>query len=159
MIFGFLKRLFSRKEKKIIEPIIPLHRKQKVELEKKQESIKELKKEHEKIREDKIISDTIAEEIKNSRLIDLELDQKENCLFKINGLYNIGPTQMINGFVETGRLKKGMKTIVNETLLTITEVRKGMEKTDYLIAGQEGTIIIKSKKNPLLRQDDYLDFE
>ncbi len=161
MIFGFLKRLFFRKkEKKVIEPVIPLHRKEKLELEKKQENINELKQEHEKQKESRIVSDTIAEEIKNSRLVDLEIQEKnDNCLFKITGVYTIGPTQMINGFVETGRIKKGMKAIANETQIIVQEVRKGMEKTDYLIAGQEGTIIIKAKKNPLLRQDDYLDFE
>ncbi len=162
MIFNFLKKFFSRKKREVvqIEPIIPEHRKEKNEIEKRQVEIIELKKEHLKNKEEKIVTDTIAEEIKDSRLIDLKIDEEqENCLFKVNGIYTIGPTQMINGFVETGRLKKGMKSLVNQTQLIVLEVRKGMEKTDYLIGGQEGTIIIKSKKNPLIKQDDYLEFE
>ncbi|MDD3083922.1 MAG: hypothetical protein PHP82_02785 [Candidatus ainarchaeum sp.] len=161
MCFDSLKRLFSRKKQipKNVEPIIPEHRKEKMEVEKRQTEIKELKKEHKKIKEDKIVADTIADEIKDSKLIDLKIEKNnETCLFKISGVYNIGPTQMISGFVETGIIKKGMKAIANENQMTVIEVRKNTEKTDYLVAGQEGTILIKSKKNPLIRQDDYLEF-
>ncbi len=158
MILKFLRRLFSRKETKKVEPIIPLHRKEKMETEKKQDDINNLKKEHLKIKEERIVADTIADTIKDTKLIDLEINKDEISLFKVTGVYTVGPTQMITGFVETGRLKKGMKAIANESQLTILEVRKEMEKTDYLIAGQEGTLLIKSRKNPLLRQDDYLEF-
>jgi hypothetical protein len=73
--------------------------------------------------------------------------------------YNIGPTQMLTGFLESGRLKKGMKSIVNETNIKVIEIRKNNEKVMNLLPGQEGTVVIQAKKNPLLRQDDYLEFE
>ena len=66
---------------------------------------------------------------------------------------------MLTGFVETGRLKKGMKTIVNEVSVKVVGTRKDMEEIDVLLAGQEGTLEIKSRKNPLLKQNDYLEFE
>jgi hypothetical protein len=161
MILAFLRRLFSKKKEipKNVDPIIPDHRKEKIEIEKRNENITELKNEHGKIKEEKIVVDTIAEKLKDSRLIDLELKkEKDVCLFKISGVYNIGQIQMLNGFVETGVMKKGLKSLKNETQMTVLEVRKGTEKTDCLIAGQEGTITIKARKNPLLRQDDYLEF-
>lgn len=163
MFFNFLRKLFSRNNnniKKKLEPIIPDHRKEKINLEEKQIKINNLKNEHIKIKNKKIPFNKLTNKMKDSKLVDLEIDEEQAIsLFKVTGIYNTGLIQMITGFVETGILKKGMKTIVDQTQLIIVETRQGMEKIDHLIAGQEGTVVIKSKKYPGLKKDDYLEFE
>ncbi len=150
MIFKFLKKIFFRKNKKEKQTpiIIPDHAKEKNEEKMKTEIKTEIK---------------IEENKKDQKIIDLakknELKKKSFGLFKVTGVYNIGPTKMVTGFVEAGKLKKGMKSLISQTQIKIEEIRKGMEKSDFLQAGQEGTIVISSKKNPLILQGDFIDFE
>ena len=164
MVFGFLKKIFllfkKKKEIKTVEPMIPNHRKEQLQVEKRQDNIQELKKEHEHIKEEKDLVDVLHESIADQKLVDIDFEEDvEIALFKVNGIYSIGPTQMLTGFLETGRLKKGMKCIVNEVNIKVTEIRKNNEKIAALLPGQEGTLMILAKKNPLLKQDDYLEFE
>ena len=164
MVFEFIKKILAlftkKKEVKKVEPMIPDHRKEQMQVAKRKDDIQELKKTHEKIKEEKDLVDILHESVADQKLVDIDFEEEvEVALFKISGVYNIGPTQMLTGFLEAGRLKKGMKSIVNETNIKVTEIRKNNEKVDYLLPGQEGTIVVQAKKNPLLRQDDYLEFE
>jgi hypothetical protein len=164
MIKDFFAKIFSffKKEKKTTyarEPIIPNHRKEKLIVEKRKDEINELKKVHVEKKEEKLIMQTLSESIPDTKLIDLEIEGDNIALFKVDGIYSIGPTSMLTGFVENGRIKKGMKTIVNEVNIKVVGIRKDMEEIASLLSGQEGTLEIKSKKNPLLKQGDYLEFE
>ncbi len=161
MVFGFLKRIFSKKKKIDItqEPIIPLHMKEKMVNEKRKQEVNELKKEHLQNQKKKVVADVLAEEIKDKKIKDIDFDDNTVSLFKADGVYSIGPTKIITGFLETGRLKARMKSIVNEVPIILLEIRKDLGPVDDLLPGQEGTLIIKSKKNPLLRHGDYLEFE
>ncbi len=159
MCFAFLKRN-PNKEKTISEPLIPEHRKKTLEVERRNAEINDLKNAHkEKKKENKLI-DNANENIADKRLIDIEIDNTTDvALFKVDGIYCVGATILITGFVETGKLLKGMKAIQNENQLKIIEIRKDREAVDYLLPGKEGTIEVKSKKIPLLKQGDYLEFE
>ena len=90
---------------------------------------------------------------------DISLGVGESALFEVNGVYSLSGTLMITGFVETGRLKRNMKTIVNENLVRIDEVRENRERVPSLFKGEQGTLVIKSKNNPLIRSGDFLEFE
>ena len=165
MIKEFFSKLFlvfkrKPKEKKEIIPIIPDHAKAKMEIQKRKDDVNELKKIHVEQKEEKVLVDAIHESIADKKLIDIELDEEnEISLFKVSGIYSIGQTQMLTGFLETGRLRKGMKSKANEVLMKLTEIRKDGEEVKELLPGQEGTLTINAKRNPLLKQDDYLEFE
>jgi hypothetical protein len=165
MVFGIITKIFSifkknKKEEIKREAIIPEHRKQKLLNEKRKEDVKELKQAHETKKTEEKVVNAIHETIADKKLKDIDFENEtEISLFKVNGIYSIGPTQMLTGFLETGRLKKGMKAIVNEVNIKILEIRKNNSSVDDLLPGQEATLIISAKKNPLLRQDDYLEFE
>lgn len=157
MCFGLFKR--KKKTVETSEPIIPLHRQAQIKQEVRKEKVIELKKIHKKEKADKLVTDVIAEDIRDKKLVDIDFGKTDVSLFQVNGVYNVGPTILISGFLESGRLKTGMKAKVNEIPLKIMEVRKEREKVSDLIPGQEGTLVVSAKKSPLLKQGDFLEFE
>jgi hypothetical protein len=156
MCFGLFKK---KTPVAASEPIIPLHRQAIIKQDVRKEKVIELKKMHKKEKANKLVTDVIAEDIRDKKLVDIDFGKTDISLFQVNGVYNVGPTILISGFLESGRLKTGMKAIVNEITLKITEVRKEREKVSDLIPGQEGTIVVSAKKSPLLKQGDFLEFE
>jgi hypothetical protein len=172
MINNFLKKLKEllgiKEEKKEYPVIIPDHRKEIIKKESRENTVKkakmiyrkEKKKEEPKIEVSKSNNKkpNLKKADKDTKIKDLDFD-KEVSLFEITGVYSLHGFAFITGFVEVGTLKKSMKAIKNETLIKINEIRKNNEKVAYLNAGEEGTLMIQSKKNTLLRNGDFLEFE
>ncbi len=160
MIFEFLKRLFNtkQKEKKEYAPIIPDHRKELVESEERQNKVNELRKEYLKEKTKKITSKKIDKKLLDKKIKDIDLD-KEVSVFEVSGVYSLAGMALVTGFVEIGRIKSGMKSKSYIIPLKVNEVRKNNEKVPALLAGETGTLLIDSKKNPILKQGDYLEFE
>lgn len=141
MIREFLAKLFGKKKKvdADIQPIIPDHRKEKL------------------LEQIKTVSNKTSTK-KQGKLVEIDI-KEEVALFEVDGVYSVGNITMITGLVESGRVKRKMKTIVNELQIRVDEVRKDGEKVPSLLVGQKGTILIKSKGKPLLRKGDFLDFK
>ena len=158
MIIEFLKKLFGIKSEKVEYPvIIPDHRKEIMKKEDRKNQVQELKEEYKK-EGLKTVKKKIDKKLIDKKIKDIDLD-KEVSLFEVEGVYSLHEMALITGFVEVGRLKNGMKAIKNEVQFKITEIRKSNEKVPSLLTGEKGTITISAKKNPMLRQGDYLEFE
>ncbi len=159
MIIEFFKKLFGVKETKKEYPvIIPDHRKDIIKKEVKEKEISDLRKTYLKEKTKKITSAKIDKKLLDKKIKDIDLD-KEVSVFEVEGVYSLAGMALINGFVEIGRLKSGMKSRSYVFPLKIIEVRKNNEKVPAILAGENGTILIDSKKNPILRKGDYLEFE
>lgn len=159
MIIEFFKKLFGiKKEKKEYPVIIPDHRKEIIKKDDKQNKINDLRKEYLKEKTKKITNKKIDKKLLDKKIKDIDLD-KEVSVFEVEGVYSLHGMALITGFVEIGSIKKGMVSKTHNLSLKISEVRKNNEKVPSLLAGQTGTLLIDSKKNPILRKGDYLEFE
>lgn len=80
--------------------------------------------------------------------------------FRINGTYDLGTSVMISGVVETGVVKpKMVAKIDSKKELLILEIKISSTKVNGLMKGEEGSIFVKTKGNPVLRYDDVLAFK
>lgn len=159
MIIDFFKKLLGiKKEKREYPTIIPEHRKEIIKKEEKDEKIKDLRREYLKQKTKKITSKKIDKKLLDKKIKDIDLD-KEVSVFEVEGVYSLHGMALINGFVEIGSIKKGMRSKSHNLSLKVSEVRKHNEKVPAILAGQTGTILIDSKRNPILRKGDYLEFE
>lgn len=85
-------------------------------------------------------------------------NKKAECVFRIDGKYEVGDTLMISGRVESGTLKKGMKTEIGKGELRITELRIGSEKIGEIRENQQGTIFVKARGAQNIKYNDLLEF-
>jgi hypothetical protein len=157
MCFG----LFKKKKKSATNPevVIPIHQQERDTVEKRKDKITKLKKEHKKLKKEELVAKVINDSIKDQKLVDIDFSKNDVSLFQVNGVYSVGPVKIVNGFLESGKLKKGMKTKHNGIEIKVQEVRKDRSQVPSLKPGHEGTLVIKSEKNPLLESGTFLEFE
>lgn len=81
------------------------------------------------------------------------------CVFRVDGKYEVGNTLMISGMVESGTLKKGMKSEIGRGEIRIMELRVGSEKVDEIEENREGTIFVRARGPQNIKYGDLLEFD
>ena len=79
-------------------------------------------------------------------------------LFIVTGVYAIGTQVMFSGKVQSGVLKKKLKTKINDKESILTELKTHSSLVKQLVAGDEGTIFLKGKNLFLVKIGDILKF-
>ncbi len=85
--------------------------------------------------------------------------ESETNLFNVNGIYDIGTDMMLSGVVESGKLKKKMKTKILEKDVVVTDVKVGSSSVTELLAHEEGTVFIRGKTMKNIKYGDVLEFK
>jgi len=102
----------------------------------------------------------------DSEDIDKEIIQKievkgrnRRNTFRVTGLYDFGSTTMLSGIVEEGQVNTKMTAKLEaKKELSIIEIKISSTKVNGLIKGEEGSLFVKSKGNPIIRYDDLIEF-
>jgi hypothetical protein len=91
----------------------------------------------------------------------VKLVHKENQInrFRINGVYDVGLEMMISGVVESGKVRKKMKSKLNGKDAVINDIKVGSDSVEELIVHEEGTIFLRGKHLHLLKYNDLLEFK
>ncbi len=84
---------------------------------------------------------------------------KQSNKFKVSGVYDTGSLTMVMGFVESGKLKKKMKSKIMGKEVVIIDLKVGSNSVEELLVSEEGSIFIKSKDTPLVKYGDILEFK
>ncbi len=84
---------------------------------------------------------------------------RQRGMFEVSGVYCVGKTLMVSGFVESGVIKNRMKTFKGGNEMRVEEIRIGSEKVANLKAGEEGTLFVKTKNVPNIKYSEILLFE
>jgi len=84
---------------------------------------------------------------------------KQSNKFKVSGVYDTGSLTMVMGVVESGKLKKKMKSKLIGKEVIIIDLKIGSNSVEELLASEEGSIFIKSKDTPLVKYGDILEFK
>ena len=79
--------------------------------------------------------------------------------FKVFGVYDIGTEIMVSGMVESGILRKRMKTKINDKDAVLSDIKIGSDSVQELLMQEEGKIFLKGKNLYTLKQDDILEFK
>ncbi|MFA5126293.1 MAG: hypothetical protein WC462_04815 [archaeon] len=79
--------------------------------------------------------------------------------FRIFGVYDIGTEIMVSGIVETGILRKRMKTKINDKDAVLSDIKINSDSVQELLTKEEGKIFLKGKNLYTLKQDDVLEFK
>lgn len=80
--------------------------------------------------------------------------------FRVSGTYDFGTSMMISGMVESGVIKpKMLSKLDSKKELSISEIKISSTKVNGLIKGEEGSIFVKTKGNPIIKYDDILIFK
>lgn len=80
--------------------------------------------------------------------------------FRVSGTYDFGSNMMISGVVESGLIKPRMVAkLDSKKELIISEIKISSTKINGLIKGEEGSIFVKTKGNPIIKYDDLLVFK
>jgi len=79
--------------------------------------------------------------------------------FKVFGVYDIGTEIMVSGMVDSGVLKKRMKTKINDKDAVLSDIKIGSDSVQELLTKEEGKIFLKGKNLYTLKQDDVLEFK
>lgn len=79
--------------------------------------------------------------------------------FRIEMLYDIGTQVMLSGSVESGLLKKNLKTKIRDKQIPISDLKSGTESIKEISAGNKGTIFLRGKDLNILRTGDVLEFK
>lgn len=100
-----------------------------------------------------------AEEVEEEVISNVEVrGHSTGNTFRITGLYDFGSSTMLSGFVEKGLIRTKMKWQNAKKEMYITEIKVSSNKVDSLIRGEEGSLFVKTKGNPIVRYDDLLEF-
>ncbi len=83
----------------------------------------------------------------------------EENLFVVTGVYDIGTEVMFSGKVQSGLLKKKLKTIVNDKESVLSDLKMHSSTVKQLVSGEEGTIFLKGKNLFLVKSGDVLKFK
>ena len=79
--------------------------------------------------------------------------------FKVSGLYDTGKSLMLKGFVESGSIRKKMKSGKDKNELIIDDIKIGSDSVKELLPHEEGAILVKYKKVPFIKYGDVLEFK
>lgn len=80
--------------------------------------------------------------------------------FRVSGTYDFGSSMMISGIVESGVVKpKMLSKLDSKKELLISEIKISSTKVNGLMKGEEGSIFVKTKGNPIIKYDDVLIFK
>ncbi len=80
--------------------------------------------------------------------------------FRVTGTYDLGTSMMISGNVESGVVKtKMVAKLDSKKELAISEIKIGSTKVNGLMKGEEGSIFVKTKGNPIIKYDDLIEFK
>lgn len=96
-----------------------------------------------------------------SKTEEIFLVQKKDkkSLFRVTGVYDIGTEIMVSGFLEAGKLKKKMKTKINDHDAVISDIKVGSESVLELMAKEEGKVFLRGRNLYTLKTDDVLEFK
>jgi hypothetical protein len=103
-----------------------------------------------------IVIPTHIKEAKEKKLVSKVV--LEN-IFIVTGVYAIGTQVMLSGKVESGVLKKKMKTTVSDKESVLTDLKTHSSSVKQLIANDEGTIFLKGTNLFLVKIGDVLKFK
>jgi len=79
--------------------------------------------------------------------------------FSVNGIYDIGTEIMLSGVVESGKIKKRMKTSVDSKNVVVTDIKVGSTSVTELLLHEEGTIFLKGKTMQQIKYGNVLEFK
>lgn len=126
---------------------------------KREETIKETTKEIKKETKKAPIVPEKKSLAKKENKLYIKTEGSENT-FRVNGTYDFGANMMISGMVESGVIKSRMVSKLEQKKeLVISEIKIGSTKVNGLIRGEEGSIFVKTKGNPIIKYDDVLVFK
>jgi hypothetical protein len=102
-----------------------------------------------------------AEEIEEEVIQKVEVKGRTpRNTFRVTGLYDFGTTTMISGVVEAGQVSVKMRAdLENKKEIVISEIKISSTKVNGLIAGEEGSLFVRTKGNPVIRYDDLIEFK
>ena len=85
-------------------------------------------------------------------------ESKKN-IFRISGVYDVKGEVMLLGDVESGFVKKRLKTKIGDKDIFIRDVKVGTQSVKEVHAANKGTIFLKGKNIHFLRPGDALEFK
>jgi hypothetical protein len=80
-------------------------------------------------------------------------------LFRVFSGYDVGSQIMLSGIVESGRIKKKMKTKINGKEAVVADLKAKQVSAAELLKGEEGTVFLKGKEIHYFKQNDTLEFK
>jgi len=116
---GLFNMIQRQEKKRSLGVCIPLHEKNKIEL--------EVAKAQEKV-------------VINEKVRDVE-----NSAIEVNGYYEVMGTAMLSGRVLKGKVNRKQKALLNDKEYKIAEIQKAHKKVDFLEEGDQGAVFLKGK--------------
>ncbi|MFA5931593.1 MAG: hypothetical protein WC821_04770 [archaeon] len=108
-----------------------------------------------------LVPDHAKPDFDKSKTEEVFLVQKKDkkSIFRVTGVYDIGSEIMVSGFVEAGKLKKKMKTKINDHDAVISDIKVGSESVLELLIKEEGKVFLRGRNLYTLKTDDVLEFK
>lgn len=104
---------------------------------------------------DEVVIPTHVKEANEKSVLKVSVEN----VFAVTGVYDIGSEVMLSGRVQSGVLKKKLKTKINDKESVLTDLKQNSSSVKQIKAGEDGTIFLKGKNLFLVKIGDVLKFK